>query len=127
MVTDLDSHPRWRPALRELRQVSEEPLQVGSRVREILSWRGREITLADEVTALESERRLGMRGGWKAADFELNLVLEPSGGGTNVTFDWTFQPKSLLMRTLAPLLRRTFERTTKDELEGLKRYAEGPA
>ena len=124
-MTDLDSHPRWRPALREFRQVSDGPLRVGSQIREVLRWRGREITLDDEVVALDDERRLGIRGGWKAADFDLDLLLEPSGGGTFVTFDWTFRPKTLLMRAFAPLLRKTFERSTREELEELERYVEG--
>ena len=65
VVTDLGSHPRWRPALREFRQVSEGP-SGGTRIHEVIAWRGREIVLADEVTALEPERRLAVRGGWKA-------------------------------------------------------------
>ena len=124
VVTDLESHPHWRPALREFRQVSERPLRVGARIHEVLGWRGREIVLEDEVTALEPERRLGIRGGWKAADFDLDLLLDPSGGGTEVTFDWTLRPKSLLMKVAAPLLKGTFERSTEEELEGLRTYAE---
>ena len=127
VVTDLESHPRWRPALREFRQVSEGPLQVGSRIHEVIEWRGREMTLADEVTALDAERRLGIRGGWKAADFDLDLLLDPSGSGTRVTMDWTMQPKSLLMRVAAPFLKRTFDRSTDEEVAGLKKYVEGPA
>jgi hypothetical protein len=122
VVVDLESHPRWRPALTEFRQVSEGPLAVGSRIHEVLAWRGREIVLADEVTALDRERRLGIRGGWRAATFELDIVLEPRGQATAVTFDWTLQPKSLLMRAVAPFLRGTFERATAEELEGLERY-----
>ena len=124
VVVDLESHPRWRPALREFRQVSEGPLAVGSRIREVLAWRGREIVLADEVTALDPERRLGIRGGWRAATFELDILVEPRGGATAVSFDWTLRPKSLLMRAAAPFLRGTFERATAEELEGLKRYVE---
>jgi hypothetical protein len=124
VVVDLESHPSWRPALREFRQVSEGPLRVGSRIREVLAWRGREIVLADEVSALDLQRRLGIRGGWRAATFALDILLEPRGQATTVIFDWTLQPKSLLMRLAAPFLRRTFERSTEDELEGLKRYVE---
>jgi hypothetical protein len=124
VVVDLECHPSWRPALREFRQVSEGPLRVGSRIREVLAWRGREIVLADEVSALDLQRRLGIRGGWRAATFALDILLEPRGQATTVIFDWTLQPKSLLMRLAAPFLRRTFERSTEDELEGLKRYVE---
>jgi len=123
-VTDLDSHPLWRPAVREFRKVSDGPLAVGSRIHEVLSWRGREITLEDEVTALEPERRFGLRGGWKGADFDVDLLLEPSGAGTAFTFDWSLQPKSLLMRVAAPFLKGTFERSTAEEVEELKRYTE---
>ena len=127
VVTDLESHPRWRPSVREFRQVSDGPLEVGSRIREVLEWWGREITLADEVTALDAQRRLGIRGGWKAADFDLELLLEPSGTGTVVTFDWTLRPKSLLMRAAAPWLKRSFERATAEEADGLRRHVEGRA
>lgn len=124
-MADLESHARWRPALREFRQVSEGPLRIGSRIHEVLGWRGREIVLADEVTALDAERRLGIRGGWKAANFELDLALEPTDGGTLATFDWTLEPKTLFMRVAAPFLRGTFARSTAEELEGLKAYVEG--
>ena len=127
VVIDLESHRRWRPSVREFRQVSEGPLEVGSRIREVLEWRGREITLADEVTVLDAQRRLGIRGGWKAADFDLELLLEPSGTGTSVTFDWTLLPKLLRLRAAAPWLRRTFERATAEEADGLKRCVEGLA
>ena len=124
VLTDLESHPRWRPALREFRQVSDGPLRVGSRIREVLSWRGREIVLADEVTALDPERRLSISGGWDAAEFELDLLLEPRPTATAVTFDWTMRPKSLLMRVATPFLGRAMRRATVEELEGLEAYVE---
>ncbi len=127
VVTDLGSHPRWRPALREFRQVSEGPLRVGTRIHEVIAWRGREIVLADEVTALEPERRLAVRGGWKAADFDLDMLLEPQGQSTSVTFDWSLHPKTLTMRLVAPFLRGTMRRSTREEVEGLRAYVErGP-
>lgn len=125
VVSDLRTHPEWRPALVELRQVSDGPLAVGSRVREVLRWRGRTIELADVVTALEPPHRLGIRGGWKAADFELDLLLEPSGGGTQVTMDWPLHPKSLLMKLVAPFLAGAMRRSTREELEHLKALVEG--
>lgn len=124
VLIDLESHPRWRPALREFRQVTDGPLAVGARIREVLVWRGREIVLDDEVTALEPGRLLGIRGGWKAADFELEFRLAPEGTNTSATFDWTLEPRSSLMRIAAPFLRGTMQRSTAEELQGLKREAE---
>jgi carbon monoxide dehydrogenase subunit G len=124
VVSDPGTHTAWRPALVEFRQLSEGPLQVGSRIKEKIRWAGREIEIDDVVTALEPPRHLGMRGGWKAADFELDLLLEPANGGTRVSFDWSFDPQTFLLRLATPLLGRTLRRATTDELAGLKVYVE---
>lgn len=124
VVSDPATHTAWRPALVEFHQLSDGPLEVGSRIRERIRWRGREIEIEDVVTALEPNRRLGMRGGWKAADFELELLLEPANGSTRVAFDWTFDPRSLLVRLATPLLGRALRDATEDELAGLKAYVE---
>ncbi len=124
VVSDPSTHTAWRPALVEFRQVSDPPLAVGSHIREKIRWRGRTIEIDEVVTALEPPRRLGMRGGWKAADFELDLLLEPQDGRTLASFDWSFRPKTLLMRLATPLLSRTLRGATKDELAGLKSYVE---
>ncbi|MFO7571957.1 MAG: SRPBCC family protein [Gaiellaceae bacterium] len=124
IVSDLDTHTTWRPALVEFRQLSDGPLEVGTRIREVLRWRKREIEIEDVVTALEPPRRLGFRGGWSAADFEVEFRLEPDGEGTRVTMDWPLYPKSLLMRVAAPFLKGTMGRATAEELGHLKALAE---
>jgi len=127
VIADLDSHTKWRPSVREFRQVSDDPLGVGSRIREVLDWRGREIVIDDVVTAFEPPHRFGIRGGWKAADFEVDFRLEPDGDGTNATMDWPLYPKSLLMKVAAPFMGGAMRRATKEELELLKAYVErGP-
>lgn len=127
VISDLDTHTKWRPSLREFRQVSDGSLGVGSRIREVLDWRGREIVVDDVVTVFEAPRRFGIRGGWKAADFEVDFRLEPDGDGTNATMDWPLYPKSLLMKVAAPFMGGAMRRATKEELELLKAYVErGP-
>jgi Polyketide cyclase / dehydrase and lipid transport len=124
VVSDLSTHTAWRPSLVEFRQVSAGPLAVGSRVREVLRWRGRDLVLDDVVTVLDPERRFALSGSWPAADFDLELRLEPLPDGTRVTFDWPLRPRSFLLRVAAPLLRGTMRRATVQELEYLKRYVE---
>jgi carbon monoxide dehydrogenase subunit G len=128
VVADLDSHPEWRPALVEFRQVSEGPLAVGARIREVLSWRGRELVLDDVVTAFEPLSHFGITGGWKAADFDLDLRLTGNGdGSTTVTFDWPLRPKSLLMKVATPFLKRAMQRATAEEARLLKERVERSA
>jgi carbon monoxide dehydrogenase subunit G len=125
VVADLDTHLEWRPALVEFRQVSEGPLEVGSRIREVLRWRGRELVLDDIVTVLEPPRHFGISGGWTAAEFDLDLRLEPVGeGATSVTFDWPLRPKSALLKAAAPFLKGSMERATVEEARLLKEYVE---
>jgi Polyketide cyclase / dehydrase and lipid transport len=124
VISDLDSHKVWRPALREFKQVSDGPLEVGSQIREVLTWRGREIVIDDVVTGFEPPLRFAIRGGWSAADFELELSLDPVDGGTQVTMDWPLFPKSMLMRVAAPFMGGAMRRATKDELEHLKALVE---
>ncbi|HSG14467.1 MAG TPA: SRPBCC family protein [Gaiellaceae bacterium] len=125
VVSDLSTHVDWRPALVEFRQVSEGPLAVGSRIREVLSWRGRELVLDDVVTALEPGRHFGITGGWKAAEFDLDLRLEPVGDGeTEVTFDWPLRPKSALLKIATPFLKGAMQRATAEEAQLLKEYVE---
>jgi len=125
VVSDLGTHLEWRPALVEFTQVSEGPLAVGSRIREVLRWRGRELVLDDVVTALEPGRRFGITGGWNAADFDLDIRLEPVGeSATQVTLDWPLRPKSLVMKAAAPFLGPAMRRATAEEAQLLKEYVE---
>lgn len=125
VVSDLDTHTTWRPALVELRRLDDGPLEVGTRIREVLRWGRREIELEDVVTALEPPRRLALRGGWSAADFEVEFLLEPEGDGTRVAMDWPLRPRSLPLRLAAPFLKGTMSKATRDELARLRDYVEG--
>jgi len=125
VISDLDTHTTWRPALKEFRQLSDGPVEVGTRIREVLEWRGREIVIDDVVTAFEPSRRLGIRGGWKAADFEMDLVLEPVADGTKVTMDWPLYPKSILLKLVAPFIGGPMRKATREELELLKAFVQG--
>ena len=128
IVADPDTHTRWRSALKEFRQVSDGPLAVGSRIREVLEWRGRTIEIDDVVTGFEPPYRFAVHGEWKAAEFDLDLLLLPLGDdATEVTFDWPLRPKTLPMKIAAPFLRRTMERATAEEAESLRRLAENAA
>lgn len=124
VVSDPTTHVEWRPALVEFRLLTDGSLAIGSRIREVLSWRDREIVIDDVVTTLDPPRRLGIRGGWKAADFELDFTLASEGEATVATMDWPLYPKSLLMKVATPFLGGAMRRSTKEELALLKAYVE---
>jgi uncharacterized protein YndB with AHSA1/START domain len=124
VVSDPATHTDWRPSLVEFRQVSDGPLGVGARIREVLTWGGRTIEIEDVVTAFDPPRRFAARGGWKTADFDVEFRLEPQNGATTVTMDWPLRPRSLALRLAAPFLKGSMRRSTLEELELLKAYVE---
>jgi Polyketide cyclase / dehydrase and lipid transport len=124
IVSDPSTHTAWRPTLVEFRQEGKGPLAVGSRIREVLLWRGREIELDDVVTALEPKRRFALTGSFSAASYDAELLLDPVDGGTCVTFDWSLQPRALLLKLAAPFLGGVMRKETLEELDGLERYVE---
>lgn len=127
VVSDPSTHTAWRPALEEFRPLSEGPLEVGSRICEVLRWRGRRIEIEDVVTVLDPPHRFSIHGDWKAATFDLDLTIESFEEGSTVTFDWPLYPKSLLLRLAAPLLRPATGRATREEARLLKAYVEDRA
>ena len=41
-LADPDAHPRWRPSVETFRLLGEPPLALGSRVEEVVRYRGKE-------------------------------------------------------------------------------------
>lgn len=124
VIADPETHTEWRPAVIELTLITPPPMRVGSQLREVVRFAGRQLELADTVTRLEPPHVLGIDGVSKATAFGLELRLEPVEGGTLTTFDWWLEPRSMLMRTAAPLLRRPLHKATAEELELLRAYVE---
>jgi hypothetical protein len=71
----------WIGGVREVRQLDEGPLRVGSRVERVASFLGRRIRYVNEVTELEPGHRLDMRS--VEAPFAMRItytVREREGG-----------------------------------------------
>ena len=56
VVTDLSTHPRWRPSVREFRTADGGPPAVGSEIVEVVRFAGRDVRMRYRVTELESPR-----------------------------------------------------------------------
>lgn len=124
VIADPTTHTAWRPALVEFALVSPPPLAVGSSIREVLRFGRRTMELDDTVIRLEPPRVLGIDGESRSTQFGLELRVEPDSDGSVVTCDWWLEARSTLLRLILPLLRRSMQKATAEELELLRAYVE---
>ena len=116
--------PEWQSSAVAARCASDGPLGVGSRIEETRSFLGRRVETTLEVTEYEPDRVLSLRTVRGPVRVEVRHMLEPSNGGTRLTFVGTGDPKgfggfaqSLLVKTAEREFKRDFKRL-KEILEG---------
>jgi hypothetical protein len=101
------NHPRWDPAIVELRQLTEGPMGAGIRGVEVRSFGGRQAA-EFVVTAYEPHKRFVFRNLTGPFELERSYDFLAAGAGTAIEFRFRMMPKGPL-RLLFPLLRRTIE------------------
>lgn len=117
LLVDVEGWPRWHPGLHFA--VLRGDLSIGTRV----DWRVDGMRIRSRVADLDPPRVLAlslkMIGGSGYARWELD---EHRQGFTRVTLEEEW--RGVLVRLLAPTLRRTLEVSRSAALEGLRRRAE---
>lgn len=97
---------------------------VGTRVSYVLEAKGRRQEVESETTRIESDRLLEGRQfakGWESLGLQ---ELAPIDGGTRLTITCHFSYGSLVLRLLAPLIKRQARNKIRRDLLGLKRVIE---
>jgi uncharacterized protein YndB with AHSA1/START domain len=114
--------PRWNYAIRETRNISGGPAEVGSRYRQTrtLPTRSEETF---QVTELEPDRRLSIRGSLGPFHGEITYLLEPAGNATSLTNTMNLQPSGPL-RLVAPLAAPRVRSAVAANLDTLRQILE---
>lgn len=127
VLTDVGQAAKWSRALEE-QLITPHPLRVGSRRRAVVPmFGGRTMENEMELTALEPDRRLAMRG-VAGFPFPVRIVaeLEPAGGGT--LLQWTtFMEPGGVVKLLGPVLAAGYKRSFAKDLANLKSMMESGA
>ncbi len=98
------NHPRWDPAISDMRQETPGPVAVGTEFSLDRKMMGRKTPMRIRVTKLDPEREL---------DFEVTgpmqmrmvMLMEPTGEGeTNFTMRFRAEPRGL-SRVMEPMMR----------------------
>ncbi|HXV35024.1 MAG TPA: SRPBCC family protein [Gaiellaceae bacterium] len=124
VVTDLSTHPRWRPSVREFRTAGGEPPAVGSEIVEVVRFAGRDVRMRYRVTELEPPHVFA--AGYVDGPIEVAIRFDcaPAGEGTLAAFTCdTARPR--IARVLPfPFFGPLMGRYMDDELGNLKSLVE---
>jgi uncharacterized membrane protein len=79
---DLKNNPLWQTTLVEIQPLSDGPMRVGSRWREVRTFLGKRIESELELTEYEPKTRSAVRMVSGPVPFSGSYLFEPVGGGT---------------------------------------------
>jgi uncharacterized protein YndB with AHSA1/START domain len=124
VVTDLTTHPRWRPSVREFRTADGGPPSAGSQIVEIVRFAGRDVHMRYRVSELEPPRSFAadyVAGPIKVA---IRFEVVPAGRGTQAVFICDTERPRIARMIPFPFFGRLMGRYMDDELGNLKRLVE---
>jgi carbon monoxide dehydrogenase subunit G len=121
-LTDLSKLPQWQSSLAGAH--AEEPMRVGTRIRERRKFMGRELNTQVEVTTYDPPRRFDLESRGGPLSFEIRHRLQPAGDGTRLDVEVEFKLGAMAGIAARPLLKPA-EREFRSDFERLKRVLEG--
>lgn len=123
VLTNVELTGRWYPVRVEEWWTSPPPHGVGSTRRARVRVLGRAVENDAVVTAHDPPRLAAMKGTSRNAPFEVMLAFEPEGDGTRVDVQSAFHLQGM-MKVVAPIFIRRYERMWAQGMTNLKRMME---
>ena len=124
-IGSFENTTRWSRGVLEARQTSDGPLGVGSTLQTVVRAFGRRRTADYLVTEYEPRHAFAFEVSSGPMTSRARYSVEPAGAGTRLTASGEAQATGLY-KLLAPVLVRTLERHSQDDLTNVKRILEAP-
>ncbi len=121
-LADTGKVSTWQSSLIELESLTEGPLRLGSRFREIRRLGRRDSEIQGQVTAFEPNKRLETKTTTKP-EVTVSYSFDPENGGTRLRYKFVLL-SSGIMRLLEPLIARSIKKERESDFETLKRMLE---
>jgi uncharacterized protein YndB with AHSA1/START domain len=121
-LADTGKVSTWQSNLIELEPLTEGPLRLGSRFREIRRLGRRDSEIQGQVTAFEPNKRLETKTTTKP-EVTVSYAFEPENGGTRLRYRFILLSTGI-MRLLEPLIARSIKKESESDFETLKRILE---
>ena len=118
-VSDFSTAEQWDPGIVEGEKLTDGGVDVGARFRIVAKFMGRNSELVYEVTEFEPGRRVVLRGENATVVSIDEIVVEPSGSGSRLTYSADLRLKGPL-RLADPALGVVFGGIARKALAGLE-------
>lgn len=112
----------WQSNLIESEQLTEKPLRVGTRFREVRRMGRRASEYQAEITEFETNKRFATRT-LSTPQASVSYILEPENNGTRLSYKFILQTSGI-MRLLEPLIASSIKHDSNSDFERLKRVLE---
>jgi len=120
-----ENHARFIPGMLEFAKTSPGSFaEAGATARGVRRFLGIKMVIPYEVTEVEPDSRLGMKGSMGPISFEDGYVLDPLGASTRVKF-WLQPTLTGLAKLARPLVAQIGKTHAAETLDGLKKALEG--
>lgn len=119
-LSDFSTAEVWDPGVLEAERLTTGPIGQGSEFRLVAEFLGRRTPLTYRIVEYDPPRSVTFLGENGTVTSRDEIVFEPHGDGTRVTYDADLQLKGAL-KIIDPLLQVAFNRTGARALEGLRR------
>lgn len=117
-LTDASQVPSWQSNLIESEQLTEGPMRVGSRFREVRRVGRRPIASEAEVIDFEPNTRFTLRV-ITGPQVTVSYALAAEEGGTRLRYQFVMRTGGM-MRVLEPLIRRSLRKQSASDFGRLK-------
>lgn len=116
------NYRRWSPEVKHLEILTDGPVQVGTKARQIRVDQGRESDTCFQVTDLQPMQRICFAE--VSRKFKGQYTMNRSGGGTELRFDFRLQKLEFYMRPFEKLIRIAIQDGAERTVFNIKRLME---
>jgi uncharacterized protein YndB with AHSA1/START domain len=121
-LADIGKVSTWQSSLIKLEPLTEGPLRLGSRFREIRRLGRKDTEIQGQVTAFEPNKRLETKTTTKP-EVTISFSFDPENGGTRLRYKFVLLSNGM-MRLFEPLIARSIKKERESDFETLKRMLE---
>jgi uncharacterized protein YndB with AHSA1/START domain len=121
-LADAQNLRAWQADLLEHEQLTERPIGVGARFREVRQTGPSKSDFQAEITAFEPNKRFSTKT-ITGPQVTVDYAFHAEQGGTRVTYQFSLQTSGL-MRLIEPLMAGSMKKDTEKDFQKLKHILE---
>jgi hypothetical protein len=118
-----ENYQKWCPQVVELEQLSQPPMQLGSKGRQVTRDRGIDSEALFDVTKFAPQTELEITGATEP--FRSSYQFDRKGDDTQITFTFELKEIDLVMRPFQKLIKTALQDGAEQTAENIKNLLEG--